>query len=142
MHQYDGRSQKRFSDHISSSRFVRIFLGLLIVIASCSIAQRIRSQPSNKVTVINRRRDDHKILPSISSIIPIDTPGKFSITAMSVEHSSAGRWYVPSFHSKNSAGWNRTVSSMQTLLFFAFLSNYNDFHLRIFFTLYFICSLI
>ena len=107
-------SEGSISDRLGSSRFARIALCIFIAIATGTIAvsQRSRSPGGSKSTPGGRRRnDDQKILPSLTNIFPIDAPGKFSITAMSVEHSSAGRWYIPSYHDKNSAGWNRTVSA-------------------------------
>jgi hypothetical protein len=84
----------------------------LLVIISTILAQRIRPLGGgNKASIAGKRRDDHKITPSVSSVVPIDSKGKFSVTSMSVQHRSDTRWYVPHFHDKNSAGWNRTVSS-------------------------------
>lgn len=50
-----------------------------------------------------------KIKPSIKSWDTIDTPKKFSITSMVVDHHSDGSWYLQSYHEKHSIGWNRTT---------------------------------
>lgn len=91
---------------------MRFLICSLLVIISTVLAQRIRPlSGGSKASVSGKRRDDHKMIPSVSSVVPIDSKGKFSVTSMSVQHRSDTRWYVPHFHEKNSAGWNRTVSS-------------------------------
>ena len=90
---------------------MRFLLCTLLLIISTVLTQRIRPLGGgNKAATTGKRRDDHKIIPSVSSVVPIDTKGQFSVTSMSVQHRSDTRWYVPHFHDKNSAGWNRTVS--------------------------------
>lgn len=49
-----------------------------------------------------------KIKPSIKSWDTIETPKKFTITSMVVDHHSDGSWYLQSYHEKYSIGWNRT----------------------------------
>ena len=67
------------------------------------LAQRIRPlNGGNKAAVPGKRRDDQKITPSVMSVVPIDSKGKFSVTSMSVQHRSDTRWYVPHYHEKNS----------------------------------------
>lgn len=91
---------------------MRFLVCSLLVIISTVLAQRIRPlSGGSKASVSGKRRDDHKMTPSVSSVVPIDSKGKFSVTSMSVQHRSDTRWYVPHFHEKNSAGWNRSVSS-------------------------------
>ena len=86
-------------------------LYIFIIIASCTIAQRLRPPlTGNKIISHNRRREDHKLSPSLTNIIPIDAAGRFTVTSLSVHHRSESRWYIPHYHDKHSAGWNRTVS--------------------------------
>lgn len=89
----------------------KLILNILIIIVSYTIAQRLRPpMTGNKIIAHNRRREDYKLSPSLTDIIPIDGAGKFTVTSMSVQHRSDARWYVPHYHEKHSAGWNRTVS--------------------------------
>jgi len=55
-----------------------------------------------------RINDTHP--PSISKFDNVDTPGRFSLISMVVENHRDVPWYVPSFHERYSAGWNRTTS--------------------------------
>lgn len=52
---------------------------------------------------------NYKIKPSIKSWDSVDTPKRFSITSMVVDHHSDGSWYLDSLHEKHSIGWNRTT---------------------------------
>jgi hypothetical protein len=49
-----------------------------------------------------------KITPSIKSWNTVDTPKRFAISSMVVDHSSSGIWFIKSLHEKYSIGWNRT----------------------------------
>jgi len=54
-------------------------------------------------------RGPHTIEPSLRSLTSIDAPGGFALTSVTVQHRGDARWYVPHYHAKDSAGWNRTV---------------------------------
>ena len=89
----------------------KLILYIFIIIASCTIAQRLRlPQTGNKIISHNRKREDHKLSPSLTNIIPIDVAGRFTVTSLSIQHRSDSKWYIPHYHDKHSAGWNRTVS--------------------------------
>ena len=49
------------------------------------------------------------VAPSVISWNTVTTPRRISITSMTVEHHSDGSWFLPSFHERHSAGWNRTM---------------------------------
>jgi hypothetical protein len=49
-----------------------------------------------------------KITPSIKKWNTVDTPKRFAINSMVVDHSSSGNWFIKSLHEKYSIGWNRT----------------------------------
>lgn len=51
------------------------------------------------------------IRPSLKSWDTIDTPKKFTITSMVVDHHSDGSWYLQALHEKYSIGWNRTTKN-------------------------------
>jgi hypothetical protein len=55
-----------------------------------------------------RINDTHP--PSVLTFNTIDEPSKFSIISMVVDHHVDTKWYVPSFHERYSAGWNRSMS--------------------------------
>eukprot|EP01032_Pedospumella_encystans_P020877 gene20877-23708_t len=48
---------------------------------------------------------------SLKSWNSVDTPKRFAITSMVVEHSKHAAWYVPALHQKYSSGWNRTTAA-------------------------------
>ncbi len=52
-----------------------------------------------------------KIKGTLKSWDSIDTPKRFSITSMVVDHHSGGSWYLPSLHDTHSIGWNRTTQN-------------------------------
>ncbi len=52
-----------------------------------------------------------KTASSLKNWNTVDTPKRFAITSMVVEHSRPTNWYVSSLHDKYSAGWNRTQQS-------------------------------
>jgi hypothetical protein len=54
-------------------------------------------------------RTNVSIAPSITSWNTVTMPGRFAITSMTVEHHSDGSWFLPSFHERDTAGWNRTI---------------------------------
>jgi hypothetical protein len=45
---------------------------------------------------------------SVTKMNTIDTPKKFSVVSMALDHHSEGTWHIPSLHDKYSAGWNRS----------------------------------
>jgi hypothetical protein len=85
-----------------------------LAIVQSLLAQAERNRPSGGKGTLNRKHHDRTLSPSLQqdSFIPIDRSGQFSMTSMTVQHRSDARWYVPHYHNKNSAGWNRTVSSL------------------------------
>jgi hypothetical protein len=50
-----------------------------------------------------------KVHPSLRSWNTVDTPKRFAVTSMVVDHSSSGNWFMKSLHEKHSIGWNRTL---------------------------------
>jgi hypothetical protein len=91
---------------------MQVFLFLATVLIM--LAQAERNRPSNKSKgTLNKKYLDRTLSPSLQqdSFIPIDKNGQFSMTSMTVQHRSDARWYIPHYHKKYSAGWNRTVSS-------------------------------
>ena len=82
-----------------------------IIIISVVVAKRVNPLLDlTKETASAKRREEHVLQPSLSKIMSINTAGRFSLTSMAVQHRSSGSWYLPHFHDKYSAGWNRTVS--------------------------------
>lgn len=48
--------------------------------------------------------------PTVSEWDTIETPKKFSINTMVLEHQRDGVWYLPHLHDRYSIGWNRTTA--------------------------------
>ena len=49
-----------------------------------------------------------KYPPTVRKWNTIDTPNRFSIISITVDHSIESKWYMKSLHERYSYGWNRT----------------------------------
>eukprot|EP01041_Mallomonas_annulata_P010662 gene10662-22255_t len=52
----------------------------------------------------------HSPPPSITNWDLLQSPDRFTLTSFYLDHNVDTKWYIPSFHRKYSAGWNRSVS--------------------------------
>lgn len=58
---------------------------------------------------VRTHQTNGSISASITNWNMVTSPRRFSITSMVVDHHSDGSWFLPSFHERDSIGWNRTL---------------------------------
>lgn len=89
---------------------VGAFLAFLVCFIGSTLAGTVSY--NELVTLDGAKLETYFKTPSsLKSWNSVDTPKRFAITSMVVEHSKHAAWYVPALHQKYSSGWNRTTAA-------------------------------